>query len=41
MEEVFGQALDPEEVWEGATLIHSAVISRGSPEGGGQEYMDQ
>ncbi len=41
LEEVFGQVLDPEEVWEWATLIHSAGISRGSPEGGGQECMDQ
>ena len=41
LEEVLGLALDPEEVWEWATLIHSAGISRGSPEGGGQECMDQ
>ena len=41
MEEVFGLALDPEEVWEWATLIHTAGISRGFPEGGGQECMVQ
>ena len=41
MEEVFGLALDLEEVWEWATLIHSAEIFRGFPEGGGQECMVQ
>jgi len=41
LEEVFGQALDPEEVWDWATLIHSAEIFRGFPEDGGQECMVQ
>ncbi|RLG32605.1 hypothetical protein DRN97_06955 [Methanosarcinales archaeon] len=38
-EEVFGLPLDPEEVWEWATLIHSAGTSRGFPDGGGQECI--
>ncbi|RCV64695.1 hypothetical protein C5S53_07520 [Methanophagales archaeon] len=41
LEEFFRLALDPEEVWEWATLIHSAGISRGFPEGGGPERMGQ
>jgi hypothetical protein len=41
LEEVFGLALDPEEAWEWATLIHSAEISRGFPDGGGRECMEQ
>jgi len=41
LEEVFGLALDLEEVWEWAILIHSAGIFRGFQEGGGEECMDQ
>jgi hypothetical protein len=41
LEEVFGRVLDPGEVWEWATLINSAGISRGFPEGGGQGCMVQ
>jgi hypothetical protein len=41
LEEVFGLVLDPEEVWEWATRIHSAGISRGFPDGGGLECTVQ
>jgi len=41
LEEVFGLVLDSGEVWEWATLIHSAGISHGFPEGGGQGCMVQ